>query len=413
MDPAAITNDVLYTTYGPYAICSKIQEEHGKLISDSDWPALAIKLHESNNTVSTTSDDNQRVQLDQNIQCYKCKQFGHKANNPICSLYNTKHDRAEREPSNAPARNKPKDPWKYVEPKDLFKPVVVDKKKWYFYTKCKCRFTGNVGFYQLSHTDETRNPHWKPEGNSSPIRDPDSTPPPPIRQPATPSSTLDNDLVFTGVNCAPVLRKFRDEREKATVSSEGDNETRHSRKQGRTTYVVRVTDLDVPIDNLTTKCDALVNCVLPIKAHCTEGPIAQPLRTRHYTSYVHRLLGRAQSFHHVIISTLRMLLVSLTLILIGTAQSLQHVVISTLMMLLVSVTSIFALLVSPICAVGNTTDKNVKFWTLIFTLVFWYSFCYHTGTSTQIGRICTTKQICHGYPAKWLIFSHIMFCPTV
>ena len=36
LDPAAITNDDLYTTYGPYAICLAIQEERGRLISDSD-----------------------------------------------------------------------------------------------------------------------------------------------------------------------------------------------------------------------------------------------------------------------------------------------------------------------------------------------------------------------------------------
>ena len=60
LDPVAITNDPLYTSYGPYVICVKLQEEHGKLISDSDWPALATKLPESN-SLPVASIDNQVV----------------------------------------------------------------------------------------------------------------------------------------------------------------------------------------------------------------------------------------------------------------------------------------------------------------------------------------------------------------
>ena len=56
-DPASITADPLYTTYSPYAICSKLQEKHGKLISDSDWPALAMKLPESNTLPVALGDD--------------------------------------------------------------------------------------------------------------------------------------------------------------------------------------------------------------------------------------------------------------------------------------------------------------------------------------------------------------------
>ena len=43
-------NDPEYTSYGPYAIRAVLQEEHGKLIADSDWPVLATKLPESNAT---------------------------------------------------------------------------------------------------------------------------------------------------------------------------------------------------------------------------------------------------------------------------------------------------------------------------------------------------------------------------
>ena len=50
LDPASMTKDPLYTSYGPYAVCAKLQEEHGKLISDLDWPALATKLPDRKRT---------------------------------------------------------------------------------------------------------------------------------------------------------------------------------------------------------------------------------------------------------------------------------------------------------------------------------------------------------------------------
>lgn len=95
-DPATMGMDPDYTSYGPYAICSVLQEEHGKLIADSDWPALATKLPESNLTREGADD------LDMtSIQCYKCKQMGHKANNPSCPLYSKKQ--APTRPSSTPS----------------------------------------------------------------------------------------------------------------------------------------------------------------------------------------------------------------------------------------------------------------------------------------------------------------------
>ena len=95
------------------------------------------------------------------------------------------------------AKLKPKDPWKYIEPKDL-----------------------SLGYYQLSHTDATHDPKWRPEGNASPVVDPDPTPSAPIRPPVPSSSGAleEDDLVFTGVNCTPVLSSngFRTERENSS-----------------------------------------------------------------------------------------------------------------------------------------------------------------------------------------------------
>ena len=215
-------SDSEYTTYGPYAICATLQDEHGKLIADSDWPVLATKLPESN----TTADD--ETALSKPIHCYRCKQWRHKAKNPICPLFGTRRegnkggdDAPNPDSDKTDRRNKLKDPWKCVEPRELTKPVEIDGKKWYYCTKCQCRATGKVDFYQLSHTDATHNPNWKPEVNSTPVEDPDPTPSTPLRPPG-PSQQVDDDLVFTGINLAPVLSVLTlpyDERE-ATNSAE-------------------------------------------------------------------------------------------------------------------------------------------------------------------------------------------------
>ena len=123
--------DTLYMSYGPYGVCAKLQEEHGKLISDSDWPVLATKLPESN-TIPVTPNQSPTDQSStgQNAPCYKCKQFGHKTNNPIYPMYDKSAKRDNS--SSQPIRHKPKDPWKYMEPRDLSKPVIIDDKECFF-----------------------------------------------------------------------------------------------------------------------------------------------------------------------------------------------------------------------------------------------------------------------------------------
>ena len=86
LDPTLMGKDAEYTSYGPYAICSKLQDEHGKLIAESDWPALAMKLPESN---SAPAGPLNQVPTSTNkaIQCYKCHQWGYKANDPKYPLF--------------------------------------------------------------------------------------------------------------------------------------------------------------------------------------------------------------------------------------------------------------------------------------------------------------------------------------
>ena len=145
----------------------------------------------------------------------------------------------------------------------------------FFGTKCKCRATGRISFYQLSYTDETHVPNWKPEGNHSPIQDPDPTPSPPLRPPSLAPDNLEDDLVFTGVNCAPVLEtnETRDEREK----TEGAVRTKHRHSKNtrfmdstRRTYIVNATNIMAPLNGPLTEFSNLANCVFPLCKPFTE-----------------------------------------------------------------------------------------------------------------------------------------------
>ena len=139
------------------------------------------------------------------FQCYRCKQWGRKATNPVCPQFSKRNPKPTSKSSqdqSATSRMKPKVAWKYVKSKDISQPIEIDDKKWCFCRKCKCRATGRVGHYQLLHTDDTHDPYWRPEGNVSPIVDPDPTPAPPHRPPL--DNPPNNDLVFTGVNHTPV-----------------------------------------------------------------------------------------------------------------------------------------------------------------------------------------------------------------
>ena len=218
-DPVPMGDDPAYTNVGPYAICAALQEEHGRLIADSDWPALATKLPESNAVTTEETMDTPPKQF----QCFKCKQWGHKANDPACPLFSKKPSPKPTQESSSDRRLNPKDPWKYIKPKDLTKPVIIDDKEWYFCTKCRCQTTGKTGFYQLLHTDATHDPNWTraPESNATQIADPDPTPPPP-RQPSSEFAD-DDDLVFTGVHLFPVIQTWG--------TNDGANDTAVQRKE--------------------------------------------------------------------------------------------------------------------------------------------------------------------------------------
>jgi hypothetical protein len=47
-DPKQLEHNAEYNELGPVGIIAMLQKEHGTLLSDKEWPALALKLQEAN-----------------------------------------------------------------------------------------------------------------------------------------------------------------------------------------------------------------------------------------------------------------------------------------------------------------------------------------------------------------------------
>ena len=400
LDPASMGNDPQYTTVGPYAICSTLQEEHGKLISDSDWPALSTKLPESNSATTEMQTKEPDSPLQNKIQCYKCKQWGHKANDPRCPLFRKKDD---TEGATKSTRFKPKEPWKYTEPKDLTKPIVIDDKEWYFCSKCKCRATGRLGYYQLSHTDATHDPNWRPESNLSPITDPDPTPAPTLRPPIE-SHVLDDDLVFTGVNHAPIEHVLGtiDEREELTVLRATEAALLRIRRlvpQGTVHHVIQtpgsryddakdqMDQMDQMKENNACKTRHSANCVPVLTA-----PYSIQSMSKYYVA------DSTDSSSKISSPKFKTCIDHLT-----SQYKIYNVFMNMVSNIPLQILLIFMFIL-----------MNMQYWlkyeVLYVTSMYWScvrEFIAFTSTSTNC-----TKRTWHGFPAKWLVLTTVMFSPT-
>ena len=175
-DPRLFTSDIGYKKYGPLALVAAIQASHGMLLSQQRWPALAASLPQSNNSSVSTKPAGTGTGATNGRKCYRCQ-----------------GDHLVRDcPQPAPANEKsggtgkPKPPlaaWKYIKPTVLTVPRVDSNGKiWKFCTKCKCRATGTIGIYQLSHwnaehVDNYRRPGSTPAANPASSGDTSEAPP--------------------------------------------------------------------------------------------------------------------------------------------------------------------------------------------------------------------------------------------
>ena len=205
LDPRSVTKDPKYSEYGPVALISTVHQLYGRLITDHDWPALATKLPQSNNASANEgrqSRPSSRAGSDDR-KCYRC-QGPHLIND--CPNKGTKKAASE------PAAKKIKTElpaWRYLEPKDLTKPLVdEDGRTWKFCTKCVCRKSGKTGMYLLSHFDSEHPDNFTRdanEGNMAAVDVPLGVPAVTTIAPSGSPSAFDEDPIeFQGAWCACV-----------------------------------------------------------------------------------------------------------------------------------------------------------------------------------------------------------------
>ncbi len=208
LDPRSLLKDSDYPKYGPVALISTLHEMYGRLISDHDWPALATKLPQSNNAATSGEKSGEKS----DIVCFRCKGPHHVKDCP--KKGKTRDKSKEKESDDPPAAKRAKTTlpaWRYLEPRDLTKPLVDDDgRSWKFCTKCVCKKSGKAGMYLLSHFDSEHEDDWTPpppsnESNMAAVDVPLGVPAVTTTAPSDSPSDLDDDPIeFQGAWCACV-----------------------------------------------------------------------------------------------------------------------------------------------------------------------------------------------------------------
>ena len=205
-DPKLLTADPNYPTLGPIPCCAYLQECYSDLIKKKNWPAKSLARPEGNNAPASgggivpyhapapapssdadipppTGVDIGRTPNRNGRKCHKCNSHYHMANWVKCP------QRTDRSNSGgagsgrggfsagrgagrgngptgglrAPNAN---EEWKYALPPDPVNgQMIMNGNTWYYCSKCTCRFTGKVGFFNKTHNTPD---HTDPAGGSNP-----------------------------------------------------------------------------------------------------------------------------------------------------------------------------------------------------------------------------------------------------
>ena len=184
-DPAMMTKDKDYKSFGPVALCSLLQKEYAAITKrPGGWPARAAKIPQANHTEhkptpSTTTTGTGTVPPIPPAPTDKV---------PVVSPY---AHLAEG--------------WRYKPPAHEDGTMKVGDTTLYFCRHCKCRKTFKVGLYNKTHssskhTGTKRGDMTKAEQDQSPPVDPNLVVPPPTGPSSAPAANL--SPVITG-NSAP------------------------------------------------------------------------------------------------------------------------------------------------------------------------------------------------------------------
>jgi hypothetical protein len=149
-DPRTLTHDPGYAKLGPLGIIATLQEAHGTLLTEHDWPALSATLPQSNNATAPTATGSTSASST-GICCFRCRGPHHVRDCTQSGPVSTDTSSGTSSGTTGRVRT-PLADWKYVRPTDLTVPYVDNRgRSWKFCTLCRCRATQRVGIYQLSH----------------------------------------------------------------------------------------------------------------------------------------------------------------------------------------------------------------------------------------------------------------------
>jgi len=225
-DPKLLAADPDYPTLGPIPSCAFLQECYSDLIKKKNWPAKSSVRPEGNNAPASgggivpyhapapapapssdtdipppTGADIGRTPNRNGRSCHKCNSYYHMANWVNCPR---RTDRAGsgrggfsagrgagrgNGPTGGLRAPNANEEWKYAHPPDTENgQLIMNGNTWFFCLKCKCKFTGKVGFFNKTHNTPD---HTDPAGGS-PASDSGSAPAPAASH--TPSSNVNADI---------------------------------------------------------------------------------------------------------------------------------------------------------------------------------------------------------------------------
>ena len=164
LTPTKLLQDAEYPKYGPIGLISTLHEIYGRLIADRDWPAVASRFPQSNSAPAPIarrlppSSEASRLPHRPPIKCFRCGGPHHIRQCPVPPSNNNNNNGYHNNNNNARTKSSAHPAWRYVEPKDLTKPVIDEMRNvWKFCTKCVCNKTGRTGLYLKSHYDHEHN----------------------------------------------------------------------------------------------------------------------------------------------------------------------------------------------------------------------------------------------------------------
>ena len=184
-DHKLFVKDKDYDKYGPLAIVATMQATHGMLLSQHLWPALTATIPQGNAAPvvgGSVGPGNAGSSALNGRKCYRCQGDHLVRDCPHPSPAGGTSGITSGGGGTAGRVRTPLAAWKYEKPNDVTIPRVdAQGKVWKFCTKCKCRATGKVGYYQLSHYDADHVYNYRrSNGNStgsSPATDNSTAPP--------------------------------------------------------------------------------------------------------------------------------------------------------------------------------------------------------------------------------------------